>query len=39
LKNKHDGVLDKGRMMDNFQKHNICINVPLSQAFFSGAVL
>jgi hypothetical protein len=24
LKNKQDGVLDKDRMMDNVQKHNIC---------------
>jgi hypothetical protein len=25
LKNKQDGVLDKDKMMDNVQKHNICI--------------
>jgi hypothetical protein len=24
LKNKQDGVLDKDKMMDNVQKHNIC---------------
>jgi hypothetical protein len=24
LKNKQDGVLDKDRMTDNVQKHNIC---------------
>jgi hypothetical protein len=26
LKNKEDDVLDKDRMMDNVQKHNICTN-------------
>jgi hypothetical protein len=26
LKNKQDGVLDKDKMMDNVQKHNICTN-------------
>jgi hypothetical protein len=26
-------VLNKNRTMDNFQKHNICINVPSSQNF------
>jgi hypothetical protein len=29
LEYKQDGVLDKDRMMDNVQKHNICTNVPL----------
>jgi hypothetical protein len=27
LKNKQDGVLDKGKTMDNVQKHNICTGV------------
>jgi hypothetical protein len=31
---KQDGVLDKNRMMDNVQKHNIFITV-LSQTFRS----
>jgi hypothetical protein len=35
LKNKQDGGLDKDKMMDNVQKHNICTNVPLSQTFRS----
>jgi hypothetical protein len=26
-------LLNKNRMMDNVQKHNICVNVPLSQTF------
>jgi hypothetical protein len=33
LKYKQDGVLDADRTMDNVHKHNICINVPLSQTF------
>jgi hypothetical protein len=28
LKNKQDGTLDKHKMMDNVQKHNICTNIP-----------
>jgi hypothetical protein len=28
-------ILDKDRMMDNVQKHNICTNVPSSQTFRS----
>jgi hypothetical protein len=31
LKNKQDSVLDKDKMMDIVQTHNICISVPLSQ--------
>jgi hypothetical protein len=27
LKYKHDGILDKNRMMDNVQKHNICTDM------------
>jgi hypothetical protein len=28
-------MTDKDSTMDNVQKHNICINVPLSQTFKS----
>jgi hypothetical protein len=28
---EHIRYTDKNRMMDNVQKHNICINVPTSQ--------
>jgi hypothetical protein len=35
LKYKQDGVLDKNRMMDNVQKHNICTNVPSLHALRS----
>jgi hypothetical protein len=33
LKYKEGGVLDKNRMIDYVQKHNICIDVPSSQTF------
>jgi hypothetical protein len=35
LKNKQDGVLDKGKTMDNVQKHIISTNVSSSQTFRS----
>jgi hypothetical protein len=35
LKYKQDGVLDKNRMLDNVQKHNVCTNGPSSKNFRS----
>jgi hypothetical protein len=35
LKYKQDNILDKTWTRDNVQKHNICTNVPSSQAFRS----